>query len=59
MRPSRSPKRFLDRLMRDTARTFTAPTGAEAFLHALRLHAPVIDRFRRQPAGTEGPVAHA
>lgn len=45
MRPSRSPKRFLDRLVRDTARTLTAPTGAEAFLHALcDTLSPQVDR---------------
>ncbi|MEU8968806.1 MAB_1171c family putative transporter [Streptomyces monashensis] len=31
----------------------------ESIAHALRLHAPVIERFRRQAAATEGLTAHA
>ena len=59
MKPSRSPKRFLDRLVRDTARTLTAPTGAEAFLHALcatlspQLDRPVRLKFVAFPPGLD------
>jgi hypothetical protein len=55
----RSPKRFLDRLVRDTARTLTAPTSAEAFLHALcatlspRLDRPVRLKFVTFPPGLD------
>ncbi|MFI2199765.1 hypothetical protein ACH47Z_03050 [Streptomyces sp. NPDC020192] len=42
---AKSPKRFLDRLVRDTARTLTGPTGAEAFLHTLcATLSPQLDR---------------
>ncbi|WP_245790596.1 hypothetical protein [Streptomyces monashensis] len=59
MKPSRSPKRFLDRLVRDTARTLTAPTGAEDFLHALcatlspQLDRPVRLKFVAFPPGLD------
>jgi hypothetical protein len=59
VKPSRSPKRFLDRLVRDTARTLTAPTGAEAFLHALcatlspQLDRPVRLKFVAFPPGLD------
>ncbi|MFC9929922.1 hypothetical protein [Streptomyces sp. NPDC127190] len=44
-KPDRSPKRFLDRLVRDTARTLTPPTTAKAFLHALcATLSPQLDR---------------
>ncbi|MEU6504889.1 hypothetical protein [Streptomyces sp. NPDC046942] len=59
MKSSRSPKRFLDRLVRDTARTLTGPTGAEAFLHALcatlspQLDRPVRLKFVTFPPGLD------
>ncbi|MFF7978792.1 hypothetical protein ACGF3G_28865 [Streptomyces sp. NPDC048179] len=59
MSPRRSPKRFLDRLVRDTARTLEPPTGPEAFLHALcatlgpALDRPVRLRFVAFPPGLD------
>ncbi|MFD5795182.1 M48 family metalloprotease [Streptomyces diastatochromogenes] len=58
-RPTRSPKRFLDRLVRDTARTLTPPTEATAFLHAIcatlspQLDRPVRLKFVTFPAGLD------
>ncbi|MEU6671512.1 hypothetical protein [Streptomyces sp. NPDC046727] len=58
-RPSRSPKRFLDRLVRDTVRTLTPPTTPETFLHALcatlspRLDRPVRLKFVVFPPGLD------
>ncbi|MFH9083428.1 hypothetical protein [Streptomyces sp. NPDC017673] len=55
----RSPRRFLDRLVRDTVRTLTPPTGPEAFLHALcatlspRLDRPVRLKFVAFPPGLD------
>ncbi|GAB1335371.1 hypothetical protein ACE1SV_19610 [Streptomyces sp. E-15] len=54
-RSARSPKRFLDRLVRDTVGTLARPAGPEAFLHALcatlspRLDRPVRLRFTAFP----------
>ncbi|MCG7203906.1 hypothetical protein [Streptomyces arenae] len=59
MSPTRSPKRFLARLVRDTARTLEPPTRPEAFLHALcatlspRLDRPVRLRFLAFPPGLD------
>ncbi|MEU3856147.1 hypothetical protein AB0F03_01985 [Streptomyces sp. NPDC028722] len=53
---AKSPKRFLDQLVRDTVRTLTPPTEPKAFLHALcatlspRLDRPVRLRFVAFPA---------
>ncbi len=53
------PKRFLPRLVRDTARRLTAPTEPEAFLRAVcetlspRLDRPVRLKFVRFPPGLE------
>ncbi|MEU0332904.1 hypothetical protein [Streptomyces sp. NPDC006193] len=58
-RHSRSPRRFLDRLVRDTVRTLTPPTGPKAFLHALcatlspQLDRPVRLRFVAFPPGLD------
>ncbi|MET8767301.1 hypothetical protein [Streptomyces sp. NPDC004658] len=55
----RSPRRFLDRLVRDTVRTLTPPTGPEAFLHALcatlspQLDRPVRLKFVAFPPGLD------
>ncbi|MEV5143729.1 hypothetical protein AB0L14_04590 [Streptomyces sp. NPDC052727] len=56
---SRSPRRFLDRLVRDTVRTLTPPTTPEAFLHALcatlspQLDRPVRLKFAAFPPGLD------
>ncbi|UJA07899.1 hypothetical protein [Streptomyces collinus] len=58
-RPVRSPKRFLDRLVRDTARTLTPPVRPEAFLHAVcatlgpQLDRPVRLKFVGFPPGLD------
>ncbi|MDO0927922.1 hypothetical protein QQY24_21865 [Streptomyces sp. TG1A-8] len=58
-RPGGSPKRFLDRLVRDTVRTLTPPTGPEAFLHAVcatlspQLDRPVRLKFVGFPPGLD------
>ncbi|MFF7241547.1 hypothetical protein [Streptomyces collinus] len=55
----RSPKRFLDRLVRDTARTLTPPVRPEAFLHAVcatlgpQLDRPVRLKFVGFPPGLD------
>ncbi|WP_436958103.1 hypothetical protein [Streptomyces sp. SudanB182_2057] len=59
LRPFGSPKRFLDRLVRETVRTLTPPTTPEAFLHALcatlspHLDRPVKLRFVAFPPGLD------
>ncbi|MFF9766267.1 hypothetical protein ACIGXF_02840 [Streptomyces sp. NPDC053086] len=55
----KSPKRFLDRLVRETVRTLTPPTSPEAFLHALcatlgpQVGRPVRLRFVAFPPGLD------
>ncbi|WP_245790595.1 MAB_1171c family putative transporter [Streptomyces monashensis] len=48
-----------DDASRPGAAAVLSDSELESIAHALRLHAPVIERFRRQAAATEGLTAHA